>query len=269
MKRLKDILFGNILCLCLGACTQGNQFFITAQTDTAQFPYIDSMAEIIPVDQSITARNALPYISDALYNSGFTIVESAPDTVVGYTLNDTGFTTSYQTPVYGKTGISSVDTQSRTSGTMFGTVTAPSKWSGNTYSYDGTYGTTTNTHSNINYEYGITDYNTHHEQHNYTQIKIGIRSIQKQSLIGVYTIGAYDATIEYLISYVPYVLPVIIGTNSNGNTVGVGCRNIYRNGDTYIECTPNSRQPNVSGSSGWANAGLALSAMLVASGNSY
>jgi hypothetical protein len=156
---MKKVIF--LFCL-LGGCA--NIPVYDFKVDTALESGKDKTISIGSPEKGIEITKLKPFFEDILKENGFKIVSGKQKARYGfvYGIQSKSWQSMQTIPVYGKTGISSIDTTSygHMSGDSFGS------YSGNYYKggFDGIYSGGYNgsysgsSHTDINYDYGVTGY---------------------------------------------------------------------------------------------------------------
>lgn len=119
--------------------------------------YIESGSESV-LSTDLEFREYASYLAENLKLQGAIITTDKKNAdmciLMNYSIADESYTETIPIPIWGRTGISSINTTSRTSGSAYG-----SAYSYGGYTSGSVYGnSTTNTQTNVNYNYGITGY---------------------------------------------------------------------------------------------------------------
>ncbi|GHT74565.1 hypothetical protein AGMMS50222_03920 [Endomicrobiia bacterium] len=277
----KLFVIGFALSLC--ACVQGDKFYLEADTDTYLFNNLDPRTPIVvmPATQNIFDKNAASQFSDTLRYMGLPVANARqfrkepefPFLMFLFAFDNDYVNTQVELPVYGQTGISSIDTKSNTSGNINGTIYTPGAYSGKNYTYDGQLSSTTNTTSKVNYNYGITGYKNTTVQTEYSTLQITIYYITdkkfKREMVANYVITAVDSSSNYLLSYMPFILPEIFGVNTNDDSYQISCADVSsKNGGYETQCQLNGAASIPRNNGGGRQLGMAFLGLLGASANS-
>lgn len=235
-------IFIVLICVFLSGCATGPQFIFSGATDLQDFDIGNDKIYVFPLKDSITNRNAKIDIESSLYGIGLKVVEEKKDSNVGLCFNFEKdiFSWQEQRPIWGKTGINSISTHADTAGNSYGNIQGNTLFSGNkaysNYSYNGNSKSSTDVLTKVNYSYGITGYRQETVSKEY--VKLDFAVVNKEKTIGVYRILAFDVTPNYILAYLPYLLPIVLGSNTEGNLVGINCEVQRADNQDYLNCYP-------------------------------
>lgn len=238
MKKIFIIL----TCVFLAGCATEPQFIFSGATDLQDFDIGNEKIYVFPVKDSITNRNAKIDIENSLYDNGLQVVKDAKDSSVGlfFTFEKDVFSWQEQRPIWGKTGISSISTHADTVGSSYGHINGNTLFSGNNaysnYSYNGNSNSSTDVLTKVNYSYGVTGYRQETVSREY--VKLDFVVLNKDKMLGSYRILAFDATPNYILAYLPHLLPIVLGCNTEGNIVGINCDVKRADNQEYLDCYP-------------------------------
>ncbi|MDR1459455.1 MAG: hypothetical protein LBI60_04510 [Bacteroidales bacterium] len=176
-------------------------------------------AIIIPeASYSILEKNTLPIVIETFSNMGWAIVEKEEDLkylntnvdyAIGIKILSHTFSYDVNVPVFGQTGISSINTN---------------------YSNYGLGNAQAN--STINYNYGITGYRQEQRYSKWNGIGIELVDLSKAtqtknkndiSIVSNLIITSTDYSIYGIISLLPTLIPMGFGGNTFGNTIVITC----------------------------------------------
>ena len=243
MKKIYLLLFAmaNVLSVTLGQ----NTYFKTEISSFGKYDMTDKTYYILPCNPNLSA-NDLEFIyyrdiirqvmvrHKAIYTHN---LDSADVCILlDYAITDESYIATTSVPVWGRTGIASVTTTSRTTGNVYGNVnsygSASAYSTGNTASantnvstYGNAYGSsTTTTTQNYNYNYGVTGYREETYKVNQYLRVLHLyaydNKIRQEDPImlwktSVYSDGSSD-DLHYVFPYLANVANHYIGKNTNG-----------------------------------------------------
>ena len=243
MKKIYLLLFAmaNVLSVTLGQ----NTYFKTETSSFGKYDMNGKTYYILPCNSNYSA-NDLEFIyyrdiirqvmirHKAVYTSN---MDSADVCILlDYAITDESYIATTSVPVWGRTGIASVTTTSRTTGNVYGSAnsygSASAYSTGNTVSananvstYGNAYGSsTTTTTQNYNYNYGVTGYREEtYKVNQYLRVlhlyayDNKIRQTDPIMLwkTSIYSDGSGD-DLQYIFPYLANVANHYIGKNTNG-----------------------------------------------------
>ena len=245
MKKINLLLLAmvNVLSVTFGQ----NTYFKTETSSFGKYSMSGKTYYILPCNPNLSANDLeFVYYRDIIrqvmvrHKATYTNDMDSADVCIllDYAITDESYMATTSVPVWGRTGIASVTTTSRTTGNVYGNINTYGSGSaystGNTVSananvstYGNAYGSsTTTTTQNYNYNYGVTGYRQEtYKVDQYLRVLhlyAYDNKVRQEPIMlwktSVYSDGSSD-DLQYVFPYLANVANHYIGENTNGKKI--------------------------------------------------
>ena len=180
------------LCLCLSSCAPVPQYYV--KNSVAEMPETGKSFWITSPHQTVSSTKMTSYIKDYLKNNGYKVVDNRKNARYGLALGveSQSWQTQRTVPVWGKTGINSINTNSY--GTANTNLYGTANRYGNTTAYNANALTnySGNSYTTVDYDYGVTGYQNVIDNHHKKWFQIVVMDYKTNNVIVESTITTPD-----------------------------------------------------------------------------